>query len=109
MTLEFTAKSLDALIEDIRNHYNDDALRRRTLALTEGYYLSILTGSHSYLSVEIALMKDGHFVDSDDFAIIDFYDCDKAIKIIQRLSRYFEADDAIDIWDYIHTKKGALL
>lgn len=113
-TLTFTPETLNDLITDLRDFFqttaldDDNKFRRRVLTLKDGYSLSILTGSHLYHSVEVALMKDDRIVDDGGYDIIDFKSLRAAVLALKYICRHYHDTDIIEIWhdasDYAYTR-----
>ena len=115
----FNSKEFRACSKDVSAHFHDTcftdefAYRRRVMTIADGYYLSILTGSHCDPSVEVALMKDGLFVahptdpewgEPADFSIIDFFDLDKFKWALIEITDAYEEFDNVDmptLWEKI--------
>ena len=95
MTASIFDATCKALVKDVIAHFHNlHTMHRRVLNLKDGYYLSIVTGSHSYKAVEVALMKDGYFIkhptdtdwgSADDFSICDYVTVESFMMVLWEL------------------------
>lgn len=102
--MTYTINNPQCLIKEVKAHIHDiTTMRRNVLNLVDGYYLSVLTGSHSYAAIEVALMKDGKFIKDDDFAIINFYEIADFITMLKKVDEAIEdgKTDIEKVWENI--------
>lgn len=81
-------------------NFSSNTFHREVLELDDGWYLSILTGSHYAPAVEIALMHDGHpYKDDWDEAIVVFYGPHCALEAIKNFECDFDASHIGFQWE----------
>lgn len=77
----------------IMANFASNIFHREVVELDDGWYLSILTGSHTEPSVEVALIRDGHpYKDDYDEAIVVFYNMHRAIGAIKAFASLFDSN-----------------
>ena len=111
ITANLFDKSVRNVYKDVTEHFHNDALRRRVINLKDGYYLSVLTGSHAWACVEVALMKDGAFVahptdpewgEADDFAIINLYSVEGFGSMLIDIENKYDKMPIDHLWATMH-------